>query len=312
MEIINLNCKFRIPLSGKKVIWEITNQCNYRCKYCIFNCDYAKNDKELDTNECFKVIDDLFQNGYNYLKITGGEPFIRKDLLEIVKYAITKDMHVDISTNASLINHEIIGEISKIKIDMIHVSLDGHNIDTQEEIRGAHTFQRTIDGIKHLTNASIYTRVGAVIFKGNENHLEDIVNLVLDLKVNELIFSIMMPVGRMLDNYDYVTTKTQEELTKNIEILKLKYKDRLKINYNWDKTNINNISQCPAGDRFLYINNLGNVAPCTWLVTKSNKYLSKGTLKDKSLIEILKEKEIQEFLNYKNTNINKECIGDII
>ncbi|MDD2519168.1 MAG: radical SAM protein, partial [Bacilli bacterium] len=106
-----MECMFRIPKDGGKVLWEITNQCNYACKYCIFNCNYMKDENELNTMECLKVIDELKENGYKYIKITGGEPFIRPDLLQIINYGISKGMIIDVSTNASLLTDKLVSEL---------------------------------------------------------------------------------------------------------------------------------------------------------------------------------------------------------
>jgi MoaA/NifB/PqqE/SkfB family radical SAM enzyme len=294
-------CKFRIPDDSGRVLWEITNQCNYNCKYCIFSSEFYHDDRELTTDECKKVIDYLVDRNFRYLKVSGGEPFVRKDITEILKYAVDKNMVVDVSTNASLINDNIIEKLKEIKLKMIHISMDGFNKETQELVRGNNTFERTINGIKRLNDIGIYLRIGTVIYNGNEYNLEDLVKFAVSLKVNEIIFSIMEPVGRMLNDNTYVFTRDKNEIEKEIKELKEKYQDQIIVNYNWDKS-VEGMSRCPAGEKFLYINNLGNIAPCTWLVTQSKDYLSQLSLKDNSLDEVLQDDHIQKFLKYKNSN----------
>ncbi len=105
-EFLNsMECKFTLPNNEGKAIWEITHQCNYNCSYCIFSCNNKKIDGELTTEECYHIIDELVLHNFKHLKITGGEPFIRKDILEILKYA-SERLITDISTNASLITPE--------------------------------------------------------------------------------------------------------------------------------------------------------------------------------------------------------------
>ena len=96
-------CKFRIPKDGGRVIWEITNACNYTCSYCIFASTGKIPEGELNTQDIFNTIDELKNNNFKYLKFTGGEPFIRKDMVDILKYSFKNDMICDISTNASFI-----------------------------------------------------------------------------------------------------------------------------------------------------------------------------------------------------------------
>lgn len=302
-----MQCMFRIPKDGGRVLWEITNKCNYKCKYCIFNSGIC-NDVELTYEDIKNVIDALKVKNFKYLKITGGEPFIRKDIIDILKYASDKDMVVDISTNASLINKSMIKYLKDINLDMIHVSLDGSNKETHEIVRGVNTYERTIRGIKLLKETNKYIRIGTVIFKDNEDYLEDIVKLCISLNVNEVIFSVMQPVGRMLDDNTMVTTKSLTDLTKIAEDLILKYPE-IVINYNWNPNKVNNTKICPAGEKFLYINNKGNISPCSWVVTNSNKYMSSLTLKDNGLDDVLKDKNILNFLEAKNKLEEGICLG---
>lgn len=302
-----MQCMFRIPKDGGRVLWEITNKCNYKCKYCIFNSGIC-NDVELTYEDIKKVIDALKVKNFKYLKITGGEPFIRKDIIDILKYASDKDMVVDISTNASLINKSMIKYLKDINLDMIHVSLDGSNKEMHEIVRGINTYEKTIKGIKLLKETNKYIRIGTVIFKDNEDYLEDIVKLCISLNVNEVIFSVMQPVGRMLDDNTMVTTKSLTDLTKIVEDLTLKYPE-IVINYNWNPNKVNNTKTCPAGEKFLYINNKGSISPCSWIVTDSNKYMSSLTLKDNNLDEVLKDNNILNFLEAKNKLEEGICLG---
>ena len=158
-------CLFRIPENGGRVLWEITNTCNYNCSYCIFSSETKKYENELTTNEVKQVIKDLKENNFTYIKFTGGEPFTRKDMIEILEYASNLEFDMDISTNASLITKEIAIALKKIKFPMVHVSLDGYSRELHEYVRGKNTFEPTLRGIKYLTENNIYTRIGTVIYK---------------------------------------------------------------------------------------------------------------------------------------------------
>ena len=92
-------CLFRIPENGGRVLWEITNTCNYHCSYCMFSSEAKKYEGELTTDEIKRTIKDLKENNFKYIKFTGGEPFTRKDMTEILKYASELGFDMDISTN---------------------------------------------------------------------------------------------------------------------------------------------------------------------------------------------------------------------
>lgn len=85
---------------------EVTNRCNASCSYCYIS---DKNSLEIPLNKMYTVLDKLTEAGIATLAITGGEPFIREDILDILRYCIKKDFwHITIMTNGALITeHQI-------------------------------------------------------------------------------------------------------------------------------------------------------------------------------------------------------------
>ena len=301
-------CIFRIPENGGRVLWEITNTCNYHCSYCMFSSEAKKYENELTTEEVKKAIKDLKGNNFTYIKFTGGEPFVRKDMVEILKYASELGFDMDISTNASLLTSEIVKELKAINFPMIHVSLDGYDKNSHEYVRGKNTFEPTIRGIKILTENGIYTRLGTVIYSQNEDYLEKIVALASDLKVNEIIFSFMEPMGRLKEDDELLSKRSLESVKKEIEEIAIKYESKIKVKYSLSENKICKSEEiCPAVKRFIYINNLGEISPCTRVVSKKQEYKSKMTLKNNSLNEIINSEPIQKYLKYLEANKITGC-----
>jgi MoaA/NifB/PqqE/SkfB family radical SAM enzyme len=82
---INELCCYRNILNNKKrLIWEITSKCNLSCKHCFINTNL---NKDISFQECLKIIDMLKKNKmFGKVMITGGEPFIREDIFELLLY----------------------------------------------------------------------------------------------------------------------------------------------------------------------------------------------------------------------------------
>lgn len=303
-EFINsMECKFTLPNNESKAIWEITHQCNYNCSYCMFSCNNKKIEGELTTEECYHVIDELVLHNFKHLKITGGEPFIRKDILQILKYA-SERLITDISTNASLLTLEKVKLLNELKLKMIHVSLDGDQLE-HESVRGNNTYDRTIKGLKILKESINKVRIGSVIHKNNQYDLENLILNSADLEADEIIFSIMEPVAGQ--DRKLVKTVPNELLISQIEELKEKYKKQITINYNFCQQP-SFIRRCPAGDKFIYINNFGNVSPCPWVLENDKNCITSKSLRDSSLAEIKKDKLLVRFLNAKS---ECRCYGKI-
>lgn len=299
----NMECKFTLPNNEGKAIWEITHECNYNCSYCIFSCNNKKINGELTTEECYHVIDELVLNNFKHLKITGGEPFIRKDIIDILKYA-SERLITDISTNASLLTKEKVELLNKLKLKMIHVSLDGSVLE-HERVRGKNTYERTIKGIKALKESKNKVRIGSVIHLNNENNLENLIIDSISLEADEIIFSIMEPVEGQ--DKSLVKTKSNDVLIKELDELKEKYKDSIEVNYNFGKQP-NFVDKCPGGDKFIYINNFGNVSPCPWVLESDKTCITSKSLRDNSLEELKKEKSLIKFLENKSKG---RCYGKI-
>lgn len=301
--INGMECKFTLPNNEGKAIWEVTHQCNYGCSYCMFSCNNKKIDNELTTEECFHVIDELVLHGFKHLKVTGGEPFFRKDIIDVLRYA-SERLITDVSTNASLMTPEKVRLLNELKLKMIHVSLDG-NKKQHESVRGINTYDRTIRGLEALKESKNKVRIGSVIHFNNQSDLE---NLVIDserLNADEIIFSIMEPVEGQ--DKSLVRTYTNEELIEIIELIKEKHKDKIEVNYNFGKQP-SFVHRCPAGDKFIFINNFGQVSPCPWVHEVNKSCISRDSLRDKSLDEIFKDKNLVKFLSYKSEG---KCYGKI-
>lgn len=99
----------------------LTRKCNLQCKYCFVR-DNTK--KDLQINEVKQVIDRLYGLGIRIIAFFGGEPTLRKDFCEILKYSYNKGIFTYFTTNGTLLNQKYIDEIGKSGADFIELSLD--------------------------------------------------------------------------------------------------------------------------------------------------------------------------------------------
>lgn len=304
-------CKFHFPDNIKKVIWEITNQCNYSCEYCIFSSTGKKPRGELSFQQIKETLQQLHSGGFNYIKFTGGEPFIREDFIDILMYATSLNFSFDISTNASFITEKISKQLSLLASNFIHVSLDGYDLISHESVRGKKSFDKTMTGLQHLLKYNKNIRLGCVIHSLNEYHLDKVVDLANNLMVKEIIFSMMSPIGRMDKNSLSISSKTPQELITTIESIPSFY-TQVRHNLQSDIKTISfksrmNTKECPGGDQFLFIDSIGIVSPCTW-VSENFPEFHLLSLHDNSLIEILEHNLFKDF-NYQKSLLKGECFA---
>ncbi len=189
----------------------ITNRCNFNCIHC-FPDSRVKNSDEYSYDDLVKIINDLAKYKVLHITFTGGEPFLNKNLIELVELSNSNGMIVSICTNASLINDEHMNRLSKCSIGALKISLDGASDQTHDAYRGKGRFDKLIPKIRKITDRGIPVCINSVISKLNFHEYKQIVNLAQDLKVTEFAFDIVRKIGRAVDNWNELSLSYEEKL----------------------------------------------------------------------------------------------------
>ncbi len=153
--------KRKIPLA---VSFNITYRCNLKCRYCRYR---EREVKELNTKEIFRLIEELSCSGIRCITFTGGEPFLREDLPEIINFCKSKKIYVSINSNGTLLK-EMIGKIKGI--GNIQISLDGPR-HINDAIRGLGVHDKVIEAIEICKKENIKVNIVTVISKDNISHI---------------------------------------------------------------------------------------------------------------------------------------------
>ena len=144
------------------VIFEITPKCNFNCVHCYLHDHHSG--EELSYDRIIEIIDILYEKEVLFLTFTGGDVFTRKDFKNIYLYAKKKGFIVEIYTNGSLINDELIEIFRKYPPLLIDISLYGSCEETYKtvtEVSGA--FQKVINNIEKLISANIRVSLKAPV-----------------------------------------------------------------------------------------------------------------------------------------------------
>ncbi len=253
--------------------WHITNQCNIRCRHC-YQDDFTSN-QDLDTGTIKGIIDRItstLQNGMISVNLTGGEPFLRRDFFEILDMLSAQRtfQEIYIITNGTFINSTIIEKLKvHEKLKGVKISLEGSTPELNAFIRYRDTFPKVIEGIQHLTAASIPVLLMFTLGSYNYHDVQGMLELARDLGVGGAILERFVPLGRgagMADEY----LKKEEWLTvikKCINVLDLGISpyDFLPYRALWvdfkDDVSVHG-AQCNLGDESMALMPNGDVYPC--------------------------------------------------
>lgn len=158
-----------VPLS---VTYFVNGQCNLRCRGCFFfehppEAEPAPD--ELDTHEAKSLIDHLAELGVPFLELVGGEPFLRRDLLELARHARARRLWCGVTTNGTRFpdSDAALAEIRET-FRTVFVSIDGFE-EAHDRVRGAGTYQRSLAGLRRLLAARGAALIGVSTIVGPEN-----------------------------------------------------------------------------------------------------------------------------------------------
>lgn len=185
--------------------WEITNACNLSCKYC--GLDSGKPiEGELSTEEALDLIDNISDGGTLSLMILGGEPTLRKDLIEIINYA-SLFMSVGINTNGIFLDKDYAEKLANAGLHEVKISLDGAKAETNDVNRGKGSYKKAIEAIKACKASNIPSVViETTISNQNYEELVEIIKLASHLAVS-IVVNEFIPFGRGKHRKDLVLEK---------------------------------------------------------------------------------------------------------
>jgi len=307
-------CLFAPPQEGKKMVWEITSQCNMSCKHCCSDSSLkVYQDEFIFSNQKLinQRIDEMFLFGVRELYISGGEPLLMKNILVFLEYLKRKKIKVSIASNGYFLNEPLIKKLSRIKIDLLHISLDGHLPRLHNFLRGGDFFNKITKNVRKLMKYKIPTRIGCIIWRGNEMFLEEMVRLCIKLNVEELRFSWLIRIGRFKNNPRLYPKRKWLSIMKEIEYLNKKYKNKIRITiHRKPEVRAKKIPlTCPGGDKLFFINPKGEISPCSWIAKIDPNFTTEDFLGKTKFEKLVRAKETSEFRKMVKKRKNKNFKG---
>jgi radical SAM protein with 4Fe4S-binding SPASM domain len=270
------------------VVWNITSQCNLKCRHCYIEATEAAQANEMTTAEGMAFIDDLAEMKVPVLMFSGGEPLVRPDLFELAAYAVEKGLRIVLSTNGTLIDDFTAQLIKEAGFQYVGVSIDGCE-ETHDMFRGEKgAFAAAIAGIRAAKAAGNRTGVRFTLNSLNKRELPAVLKLIEQEKIDRFCMYHLVYAGRGSDmkNLD-VTLDEKREVAQllidtaldfdrrgvELEILTTdNHADGLYLLDYIAKTNPARVPEvrqllelhggCSAGDRMADVDYLGNVHPC--------------------------------------------------
>jgi putative heme d1 biosynthesis radical SAM protein NirJ2 len=276
--------------------WNVTNRCNLLCQHCYRDAgDAAEN--ELSTKEGLSLLDEIAKAGFKLMVFSGGEPFMRPDILQLTEHAASLGMRPVYGTNGTLLTKEMARDVMAAGGASVAISLhmvDSEKIDEFMGIPG--TYEKAVEAMRNCNDVGLPFQVNTTVFERNYDEILQVCELAKEMGAKSHHVLFLVPTGRA-ENIEEETLR-EKEYEKLIRALLKKRRD---LNFDIKPTcapQFMRIAQqlgidtgrytrgCLAGVSYCSIIPNGDVWPCPYLPMKL------GNVRDTPFSEIWAENPV--------------------
>lgn len=208
----------------------LTENCNLRCTYCMPEEGIQLTPKShiMTEDEIFEIASTFVNFGVNKIRLTGGEPLVRKDAKSIIKKLATLPVELTLTTNGLLV-HEFINTFKEAGIKSVNVSIDSLQKDKYTKITRRDKLELLLSNIQLLINNNIQVKLNVVLIKElNEDEILDFIELTKCQNIQIRFIEFMPFDGNQWDKRKLVSQDDilQEILTKfnKVDVIRLEDK----------------------------------------------------------------------------------------
>jgi len=180
------------------IAWEVTRACAFACVHCRADAIPQKDPLELNTDEGFRLIDQLAEFGSPILIFTGGDPMMRRDLFDLIAYATRKGLRCSLTPTATALpTLKRLREAKEAGIRRIALSLDAPVPEVHDEFRKVEgSWQRTMDILHRAEEVGLSVQVNTTVTSFNIELLPEMVPFIEEVGAVQWSVFFMVPTGR--------------------------------------------------------------------------------------------------------------------
>ncbi|MCJ2562780.1 MAG: radical SAM protein [Candidatus Thermoplasmatota archaeon] len=191
--------------------WNVTNKCNLLCEHCYREAG-RESEHELTTREGFSLLDEIAKAGFKLMVFSGGEPFMREDILELTRHAACLGLRPVYGSNGTLLTPDMARRVKKAGGASVAISLhmmDGRRMD---EFCGVpNTFEKSLQAMRNCAEAGLPFQVNTTVFDRNIGDVEQICELAKEMGAKSHHILFLVPTGRGQNIEDETLREVQYE-----------------------------------------------------------------------------------------------------
>lgn len=300
---------FEAPFTTLPVLSEvaITGKCNFRCSFCYagINNGCSSEEPDLSFEELKSIIEKIRREAkVPSISFTGGEPTLRSDLPQLIAYAKSIDMRVNLISNGFLIDKNLALELKNAGLDSAQISIEGCTAETHEKITGVkNSFAHALEAVRNLRELDIWAHTNTTLSKQNMHEAALLpAFLSQELRLKKFSMNLIIPSGTASEHDENLLPYSEAgEIIRSIQ----KAATQNNIELMWYSPTplclFNTITEglgnkgCAACDGLVSVDPQGNILPCSsW-----NEPI--GNLLKQSFSEIWNSPRAEHIRNKKET-----------
>ena len=276
----------------RQAVWEMTLRCNMNCMHCGSKAGTAR-EKELSTEECLNIADQLIGMGCEFITLIGGEIFLKKDWEKIARRFVDNGVYTNIITNAYNLGDEQYRQLEESGIRQVGISVDGMEAVHNKIRRNPNSFENVLSTMDKLREKGYSIAAITTLSDLNFDCLDEMYDLFLDKDVKIWQLQIVSPMGNARNNREvllscekvpqitrFIKEKNAENKMKLVAGDNIGYFDE---NENYIRGDEGCFSGCKAGMYVVGLDSIGRVRGCESL--QADEFIE-GSLRQNTLEEI--------------------------
>ena len=178
------------------VVWNVTNVCNMACPHCYSAAKHKPGPGELTHSQATRLIDNLARGGVRILIFSGGEPLLRPDTLDLIRYAGDKNILCHLSTNGVYLTTNTVLELKDAGVGYVGVSLDGMPDFNDDYRKLKDAYNLALSGVLRARDAGMITGVRMTLSQTNRSHLDPLLDMAKSEDLSRFYISHLVYSGR--------------------------------------------------------------------------------------------------------------------
>lgn len=195
----------------------VTDRCDFRCVYCMAeNMQFLPHSQVLTLEEIHDVAAAFTELGVERIRLTGGEPLVRRNVLSLIERLGQLPAELSLTTNGSQL-HKMAGDLAAFGVDRLNISLDSLQQDRFRELTRTDRLQQVLDGIEAARSAGFKRiKLNTVVLKGRND--DEVIDLIEFARRSELDISFIeeMPLGQITEHGRAESFCSSDELRERI------------------------------------------------------------------------------------------------